>query len=220
MGLHSAIYILGAGAMARETLSIYRDLGRFHEVCGFIEQNSKRVGSKIHNIIIMDASIIESLPKNSKFIGAIGSPLRKKWIKEIEEKGFDFDTAVHPSAIIGENVDIGKGCIICPGVVTTCDIKVGRHTIINIGSTINHDCEIGDFVTIGPGVNIAGRVTIEDCCFIGIGAKIINDVHIGKGSFIGAGAVVSDDIPENTLAVGVPAKPVKKLNRSDWEVLI
>lgn len=220
MGLHSAIYILGAGAMARETLNIYKDLGRFHEVCGFIEQNSKRAGQKIHGRIIMDASIIESLPKNSKFIGAIGSPLRKKWIEEIEEKGFDFDTAVHPSAIIGENVEIGKGCIICPGVVMTCDIKVDRHTIINIGSTINHDCEIGDFVTIGPGVNIAGRVTIEDCCFIGIGAKIINDVHIGKESFIGAGAVVSDDIPENTLAVGVPAKPVKKLNRSDWEVLI
>jgi sugar O-acyltransferase (sialic acid O-acetyltransferase NeuD family) len=214
------IYILGASAMARETLNIYKELGRFKEIGGFIEENCKREGLNIHGKSVMEGSIIDTLPKDSIFIGAMGSPKRKRWIEEIERKGFNFDTVIHPSAIVGDFVNIGKGCIVCPGLILTCDIKIGRHSIINIGSTINHDCIIGDFTTIGPGVSIAGNVTIGDECWISIGVKIINEVSIGKGSFIGAGAVVTKDIPENFLAVGVPAKSIRKLTESDWERLI
>jgi len=214
------LYILGAGAMAREALNIYRDLGRFNEIGGFIEENCKRAGLNIRSKSVMDGSVIDTVPKNSVFIGAMGSPKRKRWIQKIEQKGLNFDIAIHPSAIVGDSLNIGKGCIICPGIVLTCDIKIGKHSIINIGSTINHDCTIGDFVTIGPGVNIAGHVIIGDECWISIGVKITNKVSIGKGSFIGAGAVVTKDIPENVLAVGVPAKPIRKLNESDWDELI
>ena len=214
------IYILGAGAMARETLNIYKDLGRFKEIGGFIEENCKNEGLNIHGKSVMDGSIIDTLPKDSIFIGAMGSPKRKRWIEEIERKGFNFDTVIHPSAIVGNFVNIGKGCIVCPGLILTCDIKIGWHSIINIGSTINHDCIIGDFTTIGPGVSIAGNVTIGDECWISIGVKIINRISIGKGSFIGAGAVVTEHIPENVLAVGVPAKPIRKLTESEWEELI
>lgn len=214
------IYILGAGGMARETLNIYRDLGRFDEVAGFIEENCKREGLKIHGKSMMDASVIDSLPKNSIFIGAMGNPKRKRWIENIELKGFNFDTAIHPSAIIGNSVNIGTGCIVCPRVVMTCDITIGQHTIISIGSTINHDSIIGNFVTISSGVNIAGKVIISDESWIGIGATIIDKVSIGKGSYIGAGAVVTKDIPENVLALGIPAKTIRKLSESDWERLI
>jgi sugar O-acyltransferase (sialic acid O-acetyltransferase NeuD family) len=214
------IYILGAGATARETLNFYKELGRFDDIGGFIEENSKQAGLKIHGKSVIDALSIASLPKDSIFIGAMGSPIRKRWIKEIEQKGFNFDSLLHPSAIIGDSLNIDKGCIIYPGVILTCDIKIGRHSIINIGSTINHDCTIGDFVTIGPGVNIAGNVTIGDGCWISVGVKIINKISIGRGSFIGAGAVVTKDIPDNVLAVGVPAKPIRELDESSWKELI
>ena len=214
------IYILGAGPMARETLNIYKDLDKFEEIGGFIEENCKKKGLMIHSKRVMDATIIDTLPKNTIFIGAMGSPRKKRWIEEIEGKSFGFDTVIHPSVIIGDFVNICKGCIFSPGVILTCDIKIGKHSIVNIGSTINHDCIIGDFVTISPGVSIAGNVTIGDKCWIGIGAKIIDNVSIGKGSFIGAGAVVVKDIPENVLAVGVPAKPLRQLKESDWEKLI
>ena len=214
------IYILGASAMARETLSIYKDLGKFEEIGGFVEENCIREGQKIHGKEVKDASVIDALPKGSVFVGAIGSPKRKRWIEKIEQKGFNFDTVVHPSTIVGDFVNIGEGCIACPGVILTCDIKVGRYSIINIGSTINHDCIIGDFTTIGPGVSIAGNAKIGDECWIGIGVKIINEVSVGRGSFIGAGAVVTENIPENVLAVGIPAKPRKELTESDWRKLV
>jgi len=212
------IYILGAGNMARETFNIYKDLNKIEEIAGFIEENRKK--SKIYGKDVIDASIIEALPKDSLFIGAMGSPKRKRWVREIEQKGFGFDTVIHPSVIKGDFVKIREGSIICPAVVLTCDTEVGRHSIINANTSISHDCVIGNFVTIGPGVSIGGNVTIHDECWIGIGVTIINKVSIGRGSYIGAGAVVTQDIPEDVLAVGVPAKPLRKLSKSDWEELI
>jgi len=215
------IYILGAGAMARETLSFYKDLGKATLVAGFIEENCRRRGMKIDGKPVMDISIIDGLSaSNSIFIGAIGSPKRKRLIKKLESKNFHFDTLIHPTVIMGSSVSIGEGCIICPGVIMTSNIKIGRHTIINVNTSINHDCKIGNFVTICPGVNIGGNVTINDECWIGIGATLIHRVKIGKGTYIGAGAVVVNDIPPNVLAIGIPAKPVRKLKENDWEKLI
>ncbi|WP_317896597.1 sugar O-acetyltransferase [Aurantibacillus circumpalustris] len=90
---------------------------------------------------------------------------------------------------------------------------------------------IGENVLFGPGVNIytashpldaktrrtralAKPVTIGNDCWIGGGAIICPGVTIGNGSVIGAGAVVINSIPENSLAVGNPAKVIRKLNQS------
>jgi len=214
------IYILGAGNMARETYNIYKDLKRLEEVAGFIEESHSNIVFKIHGKRVMDASIIDELPKDSIFIGAIGSPKRKRWIEEIERRGFGFETVIHPSVIRGELVKMHQGSIICPAVVLTCNIEIGRHTIVNINSTVSHDCVIGDFVTICPGVNIGGNSKIDNETWVGIGATIINKVSIGRGAYICAGAVVTEDIPENVLAAGVPAKPLRTLVESDWRKLV
>ena len=68
---------------------------------------------------------------------------------------------------------------------------------------------MGDFVSIMPGVNVSGDVIISSNTFIGTGVTIINQKSIGKNSIIGGGAVVVKDIPDNSLAVGNPAKVIK-----------
>jgi acetyltransferase-like isoleucine patch superfamily enzyme len=53
-------------------------------------------------------------------------------------------------------------------------------------------------------------IKVEDDVWIGAGAKILDGVTIGRGSVIGAGAVVTGDIPPYSVAVGIPAKVIKK----------
>lgn len=53
-------------------------------------------------------------------------------------------------------------------------------------------------------------IKIEDDVWIGAGAKVLDGVKIGKGSVIGAGAVVTKDIPPYSVAVGIPARVIKK----------
>lgn len=89
--------------------------------------------------------------------------------------------------------------------------------------TIGDDCFIGPNVSIytachstDPEVRNAHRewarpVTIGNSVWIGGSVTILPGVTIGNGVTIGAGSVVVDDIPDNTLAVGNPAKVVKQL---------
>lgn len=216
MNQYKSVYILGAGNQARETLVYYKDLGRQDNIKGLLVHNLKR-RTFVDDIEVLDASIIDTLDKNIFFISSIGSPLRKKWITQLEIKDAKFDTLIHPKAYVGKSVKIGDGCIIAPNSSLTRSIKLGKHSIINIGCNITHDCTIGDYVTICPGANIGGNVTIGDCCWIGLGSSIKQGVSIGKGAFIGIGAVVVNDIPDCSLAIGIPAKPRRIIKDSDWE---
>lgn len=95
---------------------------------------------------------------------------------------------------------------------------------------------IGDRVQMGPNVSIysAGHETsvlsrikfvefghcirIEDDCWIGGGVTILPGVTIGRGCTVGAGAVVTKSIPPYSVALGAPAKVVKKLQSVEEEL--
>jgi acetyltransferase-like isoleucine patch superfamily enzyme len=62
-----------------------------------------------------------------------------------------------------------------------------------------------------PAANLAGEVTVGDGCYFGMNSCVINRTKIGEWSVIGAGAAVTRDIPSHSLAVGVPARVVRKL---------
>lgn len=96
--------------------------------------------------------------------------------------------------------------------------KIGKGVILGyggLGVVIHERTEIGDNVNIGTGVTIGGTSRkykvpiIGENSIISSGTKIIGPVSVGKNCIIGANAVVVDDIPDNCVAVGVPAKVIK-----------
>ena len=100
-------------------------------------------------------------------------------------------------------------------------VQIGRFSCIDYGGSV----KFGKNVKVGYGVFILSVSTITgskqeqiirkpiiigDNVEIGSNAVILPGVGIGNNVTIGAGAVVTQDIPENSIAVGVPAKVVKK----------
>jgi acetyltransferase-like isoleucine patch superfamily enzyme len=59
---------------------------------------------------------------------------------------------------------------------------------------------------------IGGKTRIGDRTWLGIGATLIDKVSVGTGCVVGAGAVVVSDLPDRVLAVGVPARIIRKLD--------
>jgi len=221
MDIKDNVFILGAGGFAREVLNIFTDLYRESFVLGFMEENCNRNGSILNGKNIFDVdTYLPSPPTDIKLICAIGTPLRKRLIEKTKTMGHKYITVVHPSTIMSRWVTLGEGVIICAGTILTNQISIGDYSIINLGCTIGHDVTIGKYTTISPGVHVSGKVSIGDECFIGTGAVINEKVSIGTGSFIGSGAVVTKDIPENMLAVGVPAKPIRALTEVEWRKLL
>lgn len=91
-------------------------------------------------------------------------------------------------------VDIGQGALIAGG----CKISGGMY------HAERRDRPIGK-----QGVYTRGPVVIGEGVWFGMGAMVLDDVTIGQGVILGAGAVAVKDIPDFSIAVGVPAKVVR-----------
>lgn len=99
-------------------------------------------------------------------------------------------------------MDIGEKVLLSPNVyITDCD-----HEYRNI-----------DIPVIDQGITQKGQtVFIGDGSYIGINAVIVGNVKIGKHCVIGANSIVTRDIPDYCVAVGSPAKIIKKYEKNGW----
>jgi bifunctional UDP-N-acetylglucosamine pyrophosphorylase/glucosamine-1-phosphate N-acetyltransferase len=102
-----------------------------------------------------------------------------------------------------------------------------KNATLGPGAKMGHFSYIGD-ATIGKDVNIgAGTITcnydgekkhhttIEEDVFIGSDTMLVAPLTIKKGSRTGAGSVVTKDVEENTVVVGIPARAIRKKNKSE-----
>lgn len=86
------------------------------------------------------------------------------------------------------------------------DVRIAPQAMI---MPMNHIYDDPHMPIWRQGIHAQG-IIIEDDVWIGAGAIVLDGVTIGKGTIIGAGAVVTEDIPSYSVAVGVPAKVIKK----------
>lgn len=125
---------------------------------------------------------------------------------------------VERGAYFGHNVEIGdySGIGINARLDSAGPIVIGSHVMIApdvVIVTANHKHDDITRPMQGQGFDIA-PVTIEDDVWIGTRAIILPGVRIGRSSVIGAGAVVAKDVPAFSVAVGNPAKVVRRRDGS------
>ena len=95
-------------------------------------------------------------------------------------------------------------------------VDIGAFTYINAryGVTIGDNVQIGSHCSIYSVSTIdtkRGRVVLGENCKVGSHSVIMPGVRIGKNSIIGAFSFVTTNIPDNVIALGVPAKVTKKV---------
>lgn len=117
--------------------------------------------------------------------------------------------------IIGDRTIIGIGNVIIGPVKIGNDVMFAQNIV---ASGLNHGYEDVSLPPSVQKVNTA-QITIADNVWIGANSVITAGVSIGKHAIIGGGSVVTKNVPEYTVAVGNPAKVVKKYNfeLNTWE---
>jgi sugar O-acyltransferase (sialic acid O-acetyltransferase NeuD family) len=205
------VYLLGAGGHARETLCIYRDVGRIDDIAGCLVDKGCNLSATVHDKPVLLLDELTRLPEDTHLLAAIGSPLRRKMIGRAVALVADiaFDTVIHPSVVCSDYVKIGVGVTVAAGCVLTTEVSIGDHVILNVGVLIHHDVSVGAYTTLSPRVTICGRVSVGEGCVLGTGCTVMPGVRIGDGAYVGAGSLVLSDVPPRCLAYGSPARVVK-----------
>ena len=201
------VIIIGAGGHAKVIADIIYKSG--DNLIGFLDDNLANKGKEIYlgKKVLGTTKDIKNYNKNYFIIGIGNNSIRKKINNENNLKLY---TAIHPSAIIAQDVKIGTGSVIMAGVVINPGTVIGKNCIINTCSSLDHDNLLEDYVHISPGAHLAGTVTIKEGTWICTGAIVKNNITIGKNNIIGAGGVVIKDIiEENGTYIGVPARRIK-----------
>lgn len=202
------LLIIGASGHGRVVADIAIKINRWQQIA-FLDDDENIKFSMGIGIIGKSNDAFTYISDYDIFVAIGNNKTREKIQKQLETEGANIPILIHPSAIIGENVDVGTGSVVMAGSVINCCSRIGKGCIVNTGATIDHDNVIEDYVHISPGAHIAGTVKIGKSSWIGIGAVVSNNVNITSSCMIGAGAVVVRDIKETGTYVGVPAEKIK-----------
>lgn len=147
------------------------------------------------------------------FVAAIGNPygdIRCRLQDLLSGSGVQPVSFADDTALVCKSVSYGAGLQVMPHAMAHSNSVIGRQCLLNTRSLVEHDCVLEEGVEIGPGAILCGRVHVGAFAWIGAGTTIRPRVTIGKNTIVGAGSVVVSDIPDNVVAYGVPAKPVRE----------
>ncbi len=119
-----------------------------------------------------------------------------------------------PARFISQSARFLTGIEIHPGATIGKGLFIDHGSGVVIGETaiIGDNCTIYQGVTLGGTGKEAGKrhPTLGNNVMVGSGAKLLGNFKVGDNSKIAAGAVVLGEVPENSTAVGIPAKVVRK----------
>lgn len=210
------IRIIGAGGFGREALDVIEAInasppGVEWKVQGVIDDAPTDL--QLERLATRGYRYLGTVDENrgnvrdGYFAIGVGSPSARQRIAELLQNwGAQFASVVHPKAVIGSELSLGNGAVVCAGVQISTNVRLGRHVHLNPGGIIGHDAHLGDHVSINPGAVISGEVTIGEGTLIGAAAVVLQRLTVGAGVTVGASACVTRDVPEGATVKGVPAR--------------
>jgi sugar O-acyltransferase (sialic acid O-acetyltransferase NeuD family) len=208
------IIIWGGGDQCRVNMPILQDLGS--EVLAIVDDTKDLIApfKDIPLLYGFDQFIkwlSDKDPKSIGFVIAIGNPyghIRNILHDKLCQIGLKSVSFSDLTASIRNDVKTMSGLQVMPHAIIHNNVEIHKQCIINTRALIEHDCILKQGVEIGPGAILCGRVIVNENSWIGAGSTIRPRVTIGSNVIVGAGAVVVNDIPDGVVVAGVPAKVI------------
>ncbi len=172
------IVIVGAGDLGKEIVWLIEDINKINPtylILGFLDDDSSKAGSEFYGYKILGGTeqlseLGKKIPLNA--VIAIRDGTVRKRIVEVHSEFVNWETIVHPTAVIASSSMVGKGSVFFPQVTVSVDSVLGSFGLYYIHSIICNDCVIGDYVSVMAGAIISEHVRIGDECLISSGMHV------------------------------------------------
>jgi sugar O-acyltransferase (sialic acid O-acetyltransferase NeuD family) len=203
------LIIISAGSFGRE-ISVWArqaiDAGAPWMLKGFLDDRADILKKSSCILPILASPESYEPAADDMFLCGIGTPrVKQAYCSQMAAKGAVFATLIHPTALVGQNVEIGAGSIIGPFTQMSCDIRIGSHVAFGTHSNTAHDTAIGDFAQISGSCEINGSAEVGEGAFLGSHATILPHAKVGAWSYVGAASVVLRRVLPGTKVFGNPA---------------
>ena len=215
MPARKRLVIIGAGGMAGEVawmLRIADPHGTQWELVGYAVSDPRYLTPPMAGLPVGTFEDLGSWGADVAIVAIGEALLRRRLAVEASEyaPGLEWPSLVDRRAVVADVVSIGEGVVVAPGSVVSVDVQMEAFSFVNYGATIGHGARIGAGSIVAPGANVAGDVRIGCETLIGSGAQVLRNVRIGDRAVVGAGSVVNRDVGDDSVVVGVPARPLLK----------
>ena len=186
------------------------------ELLGFIDNETVKLPEFIlkkgYKVLGDDNSLVK-YRGDFYFHLALGGELieaRKRLIDKIDHVNLKMISVIHQTAYISPTAILGRGVTVLINSIVHTNAKIGDFSCINNGAIVEHDCTLGNNIFIQPYGVLAGSVKVGNNTVVGMGASVKEGIAIGANCLIGACSFVNKDLPDNSVAYGVPARIVHK----------
>lgn len=209
----SVLGICGAGGLGREVLELARCINERKTTWDkMIFINNGEASDDINGISVYSLeTAIEEFGEELQAVIGIGEPaIREKVFGQLKENRVKLATLIHPDVRIPDTTAIGQGVVINMANFISCNVTVHDNVYIQPHASVGHDCILEEGCVISVLCNISGTVHVGRYTYVGSSSCVRESITIGDHSIIGMFSAVHKNIPDEVIAYGNPAKPVKK----------
>jgi sugar O-acyltransferase (sialic acid O-acetyltransferase NeuD family) len=205
--------IYGASGLGREVLELAKTINntekKWDEFVFIDDGDVPKVVSDCNVYTYEEAK--GKYSSNLQIAMGIGEPTtRERLFSKIKADKIETPNLIHPNVHIPKSVSIGSGVIIQTGCYVSVNVTIQDYVYLQPMCAIGHDSVLKKGCIISTMDSIAGAVTVGQCTYIGMSSAVKELVDIGDYSIIGMGSMVFKDIPDEMIAMGNPARPMKK----------
>ena len=207
------IAIFWAGGFGREVACLINMINKEKptwKLIGFFDDNPRLKGTRNeYGEVLGGMSELNGWTEPLSVAIAIGNPsVVRKIAGKIKNSQIDFPNLFAPQTIFfdKDNVEFGKGNIICVGCCFSINVHVGDFNTFNSFITIGHDVRVGNFNSLMPASRLSGEVKMGDENLIGCAAVVLQQLKIGNKTKIGANSTLMGKTKDGQTYLGNPAK--------------
>ena len=210
------VFIRGAGDHIKVVIETIRRQGR-NNLVGLLDDDRGKKGAREAGIPdsgrTRETWRVAGRGRASLFRCHRQQQARRQKTGESLRLGFELAIVLDPTAIVLSGASIGAGTVILG--YSYVGVDVGPGCIPSMNCCVGHDSCLADYAHLTPGVGLGRNANIGEESFWGLGAVVLPGVHIGQRVTVGAGAAVVRDLPDDVVAVGVPARIMRRNARGE-----